>query len=143
MLCLQEMFTRLFHEEANDEELAAIVRSIDWGRVHWELTEMSGIVLRHVRVDRGYQLALDDARDHAVCYGIVDEREEVETHWREANSRIGAPAAVSADLLGGGGSGYELLIGFTRSGSLLGMLDRQEVKEMQKHLVWIGRELRK
>jgi hypothetical protein len=58
------------------------VRSIDWGRVSWELTELSGIALRHVGVDRNYQLALDEARDHAVCFGIVDEREEVVGHWQ-------------------------------------------------------------
>jgi hypothetical protein len=57
LLCPQEVFTQLFHEEANNEDFAVIVRSIDWGRVNWELTELSGIALRHVRVDRGFQLA--------------------------------------------------------------------------------------
>jgi hypothetical protein len=73
-----------------------------------------------------------------VSYGIVDDREEVVSHWREAKSRLVAPVAVSADLLGGGG-GFELLVGFTRLGNLLGMLDRQEILETQKHLVWIGK----
>lgn len=118
------------------------VMSVDWGRVTWELQEFSGIALRHVRVDREYQLALNDARDHAVCYGIVDEREEVETHWKEAKSWIVPPVAASADLLGRGGSGFELLVGSTRLGNLLGMLDRQEVPEVHKHLVWIGREFK-
>lgn len=93
--CPQEVFTQLFHENFQDKDLGIIVRSIDWGRVRWELTEMSGIALRHARVDREYQLALDDARDHSVCYGIVDEREEVETHWKEAKSWIVPPVAVS------------------------------------------------
>jgi hypothetical protein len=35
--------------------------------------------------------------------------------------------------------GYELLVGFTRLGNLLGLLDRKEVAEVQKHLVWVGR----
>ena len=35
-----------------------MVRSIDWGRVRRELQEMSGIALRHVHVDRGFQRAL-------------------------------------------------------------------------------------
>jgi hypothetical protein len=137
--CPQEVFTQLFHEEANNEDFAVIVRSIDWGRVSWELQEMSGIALRQVRVDRGYQYALDEARDRATQFGIVDEREEVVTHWKEAKSWIVAPVVVSAELLGGGG-GLELLVGFTRLGNLLGMLDREEVKETQKHLVWVGRE---
>jgi hypothetical protein len=114
------------------------VTSIDWGRVSWELREFSGISLRHMRVDREYQHALDEARDRATQFGITDEREEVVSHWKEAMSWVVPPVAVSGDLLGGG-TGYELLVGFTRFGNLLGMLDRQEVSEVKKHLVWVGR----
>ena len=131
-------FTQLFHDEANNEDFAVVVRSVDWGKVKWEMEEMSGIALRHMRVDREFQLAVDEARDHAVCYGIVDEREEVVNHWRDAGSWLVPPVVVSADFLGGG-SRYELLVGYTRLGNLLGMLDREEVKEAQKHLVWVGR----
>jgi hypothetical protein len=46
--------------------------------------------------------------------------------------------AVSCDLLGCG-AGLELLIGYTRLGNLLALLDREEVPEIQKHLVWVGR----
>jgi hypothetical protein len=120
------------------KNFAAIVRAVDWGRVRWELEELSGIALRHVRVDRGYQHALDEARDRATQFGIVDERPEVVDHWRDAKSWIVPPVIVAGDLLGGG-SGFELLVGYTRLGNLLGMLDRQEVSEVQKHLVWVGR----
>jgi hypothetical protein len=136
--CPQEVFTQLFHEEANNEDFAVIVRSIDWGRVRWELEEMSGIALRHMRVDRAFQLALDEARDQATQYGIVDERQEVVTHWTDAKSWIVAPVIIDVAFLGGG-SGYELLVGYTRLGNLLGLLDRQEVAEIQRHLIWVGR----
>jgi hypothetical protein len=151
--CPQEVFTQLFHvtEEMRLTPTESAVRpggpslrdlkavtAVDWGRVRWELTEMSGVALRHMRVDREYQLALDEARDHAVCYGIVDEREEVEAHWRDAKSWLVTPVAVSGDLLGSGAP-VELLVGFTRLGNLLGMLDREEVPEAQKHFVWVGR----
>jgi hypothetical protein len=139
--CPQEVFAQLFHGESANKDLAVILRSVDWGRVSWELKELSGIALRHVRVDREFEHALDEARDHAVCYGIVDEREEVQEHWRDAKSWIVPPVALSVDLLGGG-EGFELLVGYTRLGNLLGMLDRQEVKEVQKHLVWIGQAVR-
>ena len=49
----------------------------------------------------------------------------------------GPPVAVACDLLGG--AGLELLIGYTRLGNLLALLDREEVPEVQKHLVWVGR----
>jgi hypothetical protein len=111
---------------------------IDWGRVSWELQEFSGIALRHMRVDREHQHALDEARDYAVSYGIVDDREQVTNHWRDAKSWVVPPVIVSGDLRGGG-AGFQLLVGYTRLGNLLGMLDREEVKEAQKHLVWVGR----
>jgi hypothetical protein len=91
-----------------------------------------------VRVDREYQHALDEARDHSVCYEIVDEGDKVINHWREAKSWMVPPVVVSGEYLGEG-AGYELLVGYTRLGNLLGMLDRQEVPESQKHLVWVGR----
>jgi hypothetical protein len=153
--CPQEVFSQLFHAEdvsvaqaENADErpggpmLSDVksVTSVDWGRVTWELQEMSGIALRHVRVDREYQHALDEARDRATQFGILDEREEVVSHWREAKSWVVPPVVVSGGLLGGGGSGFELLVGYTRLGNLLGILDREEVKETQKHLVWVGRE---
>jgi len=136
--CPQEVFTQLFHEEANNEDFAVIVRSVDWGRVSWELQEFSGIALRQVRVDRAFQLALDEARDQAQMYGIVDERVEVVNHWKQAKSWLVVPVIVDVALLGGG-SGYELLVGYTRLGNLLGLLDRQDVSEVQKHLIWVGR----
>ena len=136
--CPQEVFTQLFHEEANNEDFAVIVRSVDWGRVMWELQEFSGIALRQVRVDRAFQLALDEARDQAQMYGIVDERVEVVNHWKQAKSWLVVPVVVDVALLGGG-SGYELLVGYTRLGNLLGLLDRQDVSEVQKHLIWVGR----
>ena len=115
-----------------------IARSVDWGRVTWELQEFSGIALRHVCVDRGYQRALDEARAQATQFGIVDERQDVVDHWQDAKSWIVPPVIVAGDLLGGG-TGFELLVGCTRLGNLLGMLDRQEVSEVHKHLVWVGR----
>jgi hypothetical protein len=140
--CPQDVFTQLFHEEANSEDFASVVRSVDWGRVSWELSELSGVALRNVRVDRVYQLALDEARDHAVRYGIVNEREEVVSHWKQAKSWLVPPVAVSGDL-SGGGAGFELLVGYTRLGNLLGLIIREEVKETEKHLVWVGRNASK
>ena len=139
--CPQEVFAQLFHEKANDEDFAVIVRAIDWGRVRWELEESSGVALRHLRVDREYQHALDEARDRATQFGIVDQREELVNHWKDAKSWVVPPVVISGDLLGGG-AGFELLVGYTRLGNLLGMLDREEVKEAQKHLVWVSRESR-
>jgi hypothetical protein len=135
--CPHEVFVQLIHEQTSNEDFAVIVRSIDWGRIRWDLRELSGAALRQVRVDRGYQHALDEARERAAQFGIVDDREAVVEHWRDAKSWIRAPVAVGGTLLGGG-TGLELLVGFTRLGNLLGLLDREEVPEIRKHLVWVG-----
>jgi hypothetical protein len=64
-----------------------------------------------------------------------DERQDVVDHWRDAKWIVPL-VAVSCDLIdGGGGAGLELLIGCTRFGNLLVPLDREEVPEIQKHLV--------
>ena len=90
-----------------------------------------------MRVDRDFQHALDEARNRATRFGIVDDRQEVVDHWRDAKTWIIPPVAVACDLLGGG-AGLELLIGHARLGNLLALLDREEIPEIQKHLVWVG-----
>jgi hypothetical protein len=134
--CLLEVFTQL--EEANNEAFAVMVRAVDWGRVRWELEELSGIALRHVRVDRGYQYELDEARDRATRFGVVDEA--------DGGRRSSAGGQVLDFAAGqcrwrstGWRLGFELLVGCTRLGNLLGLLDREDVPEVQKHLVWVGR----
>lgn len=136
--CPQDVFTQLFHEEANNPDFAAIVRAVDWGRVRWELTEFSGVALRQVRVDRAYEHAVDEARERAAQFGITDDRVEVVEHWRGQGSWFAPPVIVEGEVLGTN-IGYELLVGVTRFGNLLGMLDREEVPEVQRHLVWAGR----
>ena len=139
--CPQEVFAQIFHDEAHDADFLGIVRAVDWGRVRWELEEFSGIALRHVRVDRGYQYALDDARVRAAQFGIRDNRTEVLDHWRDARSWLIPPVMVSGEVLGTN-IGYELLVGVTRLGNLLGALDRQDIEEVATHLAWTGRPMR-
>jgi hypothetical protein len=137
--CPQEVFTHLFQEQENDDFLVT-VRAVDWGRVAWELREFSGVALRHVRVNQERQSALDEARDRTTRFGIIDNRDEVFTHWRDAKTWLVPPIVVSGDLVGGG-AGFELLVGNTRLGNLLGLLDLEEVSEVQMHLVWMGKRL--
>jgi hypothetical protein len=125
--CPQEVFAQLFHEEANNADFSAIVRAVDWGRVRWHLQELSGVALRQVRVERGYQYALDQAREPVAQFGVVDDREEVVAHWREAKSWVLAPVIVADELLGGD-AGLELLVGYTRLGNLLGLLGVTSIK---------------
>jgi hypothetical protein len=47
---------------------------------------------------------------------------------------------ISGEVMGTN-IGYELLVGVTRLGNLLGLLDRQEIPEVQKHLMWVSRKM--
>ena len=49
-----------------------------------------------------------------------------------------APIVLNGEILQSGLQ-YELVVGFTRLGNLLGALDRQDVPESALHVVWIGR----
>ncbi len=138
--CPLEVFTQVFTEEANNPDFEAIVRGVDWGRVVWALEEFSGVALRQVRVDRRFQHAVDEARDRTAQFGIVDDREEVLSHWVEQGSWFAPPIMVAGEVLGSN-VGYELLVGYTRLGNLSGVLDRKELPEAKKHLVWVGRRL--
>ena len=53
-------------------------------------------------------------------------------------TRPGSAADLVTGDVTGSGFEYELLVGFTRLGNLLGLLDRQEVPEMKRHRVWVG-----
>lgn len=140
--CPLEVFAQLFHEEANSADFEVVVRAVDWGRVTWQLAEFSGIALRQLRVDRGFQYALDAARERAAQFGILDDRVEIVEHWRDVGSWLLPPVIVAGDVLGFN-VGYELLVGCTRLGNLLGLLDRQEIAEVSRHLVWVGREIKR
>jgi len=83
---------------------------------------------------------LDEARERATRFGIIDDREDVVAHWQDAHSWFTPPVMIAGDILGTN-VGYELLVGYTRFGNLLGLLDREEVAEAKKHLVWVGRRM--
>ena len=99
------------------------------------------MALRRVAVDRGYQYAVDEARRLTFAHGIDDEPEDVVTHWMEYRTWLRPPIVVTGEVTGSGYQ-YELLVGFTRLGNLLGLLDRAEVPEAQRHRVWRGTPVR-
>jgi len=136
--CPQEVFAQLFHAEANNADFAGLVRAVDWGRVRWGLTEFSGVALRQMLVDRRFQRAVDEARQRAEQFRIRDDRPAVVAHWQDAGTWIVPPVIAAGDVLGSS-VGYELLVGCTRLGNLLGLLDREEIPEAQRHLLWVGR----
>jgi hypothetical protein len=137
LVCPFDVFEQLFHEQHAGESLAADLKSVDWTAVIWEERLFSGVKLRQIAAPRGFQYAVDEARARTLLYGLSDERPEVMTSWQEQGTWLRAPVLVEGDVLGNVYR-HELLVGFTRLGDLLGMLDREEVPEHATHRVWVG-----
>jgi len=136
--CPVDVFEQLFHDHGVDETFAGVVRFIDWATVQWEDTELSGVALRRVAVPRPYQHAMDEARWRTLAEGVQDDRPEIVEHWRKAGTWLRSPILIAGGVLGSS-STDECLVGFTRLGNPLGLLDRQEVSEAARHRVWLGR----
>ena len=139
--CPIEVFSQLFHEHHLDEGFAELSRAVDWSRVVWSIESLSGVQWRQVSVDRGYQYAVDEARWRTVAEGVSDERVAVVAHWGEAGTWLVPPVIVTGEVLGNS-LRYECLVGFTRLGNLLGLLDRGTLPETARHEAWVGRMAR-
>ncbi len=137
LACPLDVFAQLFRGGPDHEDFTALLRAVDWGRVRWELTEFSAVNLRRVSVDRSFQHAVDEARSRTAELGVVDERAAVSANWRDVGSWVAAPVIVSGAVLCSSIE-YQLLVGYTRLGCLLGLLDRAELPAGQRHLVWVG-----
>jgi hypothetical protein len=138
--CPPDVFEQLFHDHHDDPEMARLLRFVDWAEVSWEEGALSGVALRHAGVPRAWQYAVDEARQETIRNGFHDERAEVMQHWNDSHTWIRPPVLLTGDLLQSN-LRYELIVGFTRLGNLLGALDRQDLPEHARHRVWVGRSL--
>ena len=77
------------------------------------------------------------ALNDALAEFTADLVSGVVEHWASHLTWLRPPILVTGDVTGSGFE-FELLVGFTRLGNLLGLLDRQEVPEMKRHRVWVG-----
>jgi hypothetical protein len=137
LVCPLDVFSQLVHDPHDDALFAETVRFIDWTTVEWSEQALSGIALRHVGVPRAYQHAVDEVRARVIAEGLTDHREAVLAHWREAGSWLQPPILVDGEVFDQHVR-HLLLVGFTRLGNLLGLLDRGELAEPARHRVWLG-----
>lgn len=140
--CPADVFEQLFHEPHADEAFASLLRFIDWREVRWHEHALSGIALRQVAVPRDYQHALDEAHAFTLAHGLQDERPAVMQHWTEEGTWLRAPVLVAGALFDTHVA-HVCLVGITRLGDLLGLLDRGEVPEAATHHVWLGERARR
>jgi hypothetical protein len=135
--CPPDVFEQFFHDHHDDSEMTRLLRFVDFSEVSWEEGALSGVALRHAGVPRAWQYAVDEARQETIRNGFLDERAEVMQHWNDSHTWIRAPVLLTGDLLQSN-LRYQLIVGFTRLGNLLGALDRQALPEHARHRVWIG-----
>jgi hypothetical protein len=137
LVCPPDVFEQLFYDHHNDGAMAQLLRFVDWSKVSWREEVLSGVALRHSAVPRAWQQAVDEARQATTASGFQDERPDVTTHWEEHHTWIRRPILLRGKILQSSVR-YELIVGFTRLGNLLGSLDRQDLPEHARHEVWVG-----
>jgi hypothetical protein len=137
LACPFDAFEQLFFDHHDDVDMAMLLRHVDFTRVAWEEGALSGVVWRRVMPLRANQVAVDEARHRTFTEGLSDEREAVLVHWEQALTWLRSPVLISGDVLGSGIE-YELLVGNSRVGNLLGLLDRREVPEVKRHRAWVA-----
>jgi hypothetical protein len=135
-----DVFEQLFIDHHDDAEFADVVRFVDWSTIEWSEQRLSGAALRRVGVPRVYQLAVDEARARTIEHGFQDEREDVMTHWQEAKTWMQSPILMTGDLFETAVQ-YDLIVGFTRLGNILGALDRQDIPVSAQHTIWLGKRM--
>ena len=136
--CPDDVFEQVFHVPRLDPTLLVVVGAIDWRDVRWVEIALSGAALSQVHVHRNLESAVDAARAAVGTHGVVDDRPEVVTAWESESTWLRAPVLVDGDVSGNRVS-YELVIGATRLGTLLGLFDRGDLDPAQRHRVWVGR----
>jgi hypothetical protein len=137
-----DVFEQIFIDHREDAEFADLVKLIDWSAIEWTEERLSGVALRRIGVPREYQLAVDEARTRTAEEGFRDEREGVMAHWRETKTWMQSPVVLAGDFFQTALQ-YELFVGFTRLGNILGILDRQDIPESAKHTIWLGRQIKR
>jgi hypothetical protein len=135
--CPDDVFEQLFHPPQMDPLLLVAVASVDWLDVRWREAELSGVALAQIGLPRSYDAAVQSARLSALKLGPEDERPEVLTAWEAAGTWPRPPVLVSGDLVGSEFS-YQLLVGRTRLGVLIGLMERGDVPPDRRHRVWVG-----
>ena len=137
LTCPDDVFEQLFHAPRLDALLMVAVAPIDWAGVRWREAELSGITLAQVAVPRSYETAVQSARVAALTLGSEGEPSDVLTPWEAHGTWTRPPVLVAGDVAGADVS-YQLLVGRTRLGTLIGLVERGEIPPERKHRVWIG-----
>jgi hypothetical protein len=139
--CPLNVFEQLFFDHHGDDDFAVVMRFVEWASVEWEERALSGVALRRVAAPGPYQHAGDEARYWTLAEGVQDDQPEIIKHWRTVGTWLRSPILVAGDVTGTS-LGNECLVGFTRLGNLLGLMDRRDIPEYAMHRVWLGTAVR-
>lgn len=133
--CPEPVFAQLFHAPRLDPTHLLVVGAIDWRGVRWCDAQLSGHALAEVHVHRALEAAVDNARDATASAGLDDTEAAA---WSTSMTWSDPPILIDGDVSASPVS-YELIVGATRLGRLLGLIDRGDLTADARHRVWVGR----
>lgn len=133
--CPDEVFAQLFHAPRLDPTHLRVVGAIDWRGVRWGEVLLSGRALAEVHLHRALEAAVDAARRTTTVAGLGAGDAVA---WAPGNSWSNAPILIDGEVSAERVS-YELVVGASRLGTLLGLLDRGDIAPDSPHRVWVGR----
>jgi hypothetical protein len=134
-----DVFEAIFIDHRLDADFVAMVKSVDWSRMGWSELCVSGVALRSLSVPPEYLPRVNEARARTSTSGFHDERYAVMEHWLQAKTWVRSPILIAGTVVRCAAQ-YELIVGMTRLGNMLGALDHGELPESAQHTVWLGRE---
>lgn len=132
--CPDDVFEPLFHAPRLDPTHLLVVGAVDWRGVRWSEVLLSARALSEVHAHRVLEPAIDAARIAAAETGVSDDS----STWLSAATWPRPPVLIDGEVSAARVS-YELVVGATRLGTLLGLLDRGDVTPEARHRVWVGR----
>lgn len=136
--CPAPVFRALFHGAHGNAPIEALVSHVDWAGVEWNLETRTGGSFREVGIDRAFQSAVDEAYASVLAAGVTHERTDVIASWQEKGTWIEPPLLIEGELIGSAVRDL-ILLGHTRLGCLLALIDQGAVAESARHEIWLAR----
>lgn len=132
-----EVFEQLVYETHLDWPFALSVATVDWAGVRFREGWLSGEVLAQVTIAREFEHAVEAARLQRLANAAVEDGVDEWAGGPDPGSWRRPPVLVTGEVLDQRVS-YALVVGHTRLGALLSMLERGEMEPARRHRVWIG-----
>lgn len=132
-----ELFEQLVYDTHLEWPFARSVASVDWAGMRFREGWLSGEVLAQLTVAREFEHAVEAARLQRLTNAPVEDGVDECAGGADPGSWRPPPMPVTGEVLDQRVS-YALMVGHTRLGALLAMLECGQMEPARRHRVWIG-----